>query len=229
MIPLRDENPSRHPPFVVWALVLANALVFLLELSLPPDALQNFFILFGIVPARFTHPAWARSLGIPVDDWWPFLTSLFIHGGWFHIIGNMWFLWIFGDNVEDQMGHGRFLLFYILCGVIAGLAHLVTNPTSTIPAFGASGAISGVLGAYLLFFPRARVLVLFPIVIWPLLFVLPAYIYLGLWFLIQFFSGTFSLLAPSHGGGVAWWAHIGGFIAGVTLAPYFLPRRKRRW
>ncbi len=228
MIPLRDENPSRNPPYVVWALIAANALVFLLELSLPPDSLQEFFVLFGIVPARFTHPEWARALGFPVDDWWPFLTSLFIHGGWFHIIGNMWFLWIFGDNVEDRMGHGRFLLFYILCGVIAGFAHLVTNPTSTIPAFGASGAISGVLGAYLLFFPRARVLVLFPIIIWPFLFVLPASIFLGLWFFIQFFSGTFSLLAPSEGGGVAWWAHIGGFVAGLSLAPYFLPRRKPR-
>ncbi len=228
MIPLRDENPSRNPPYVVWALIVANALVFLLELSLPPDSLQEFFVLFGIVPARFTHPEWARALGIPVDDWWPFLTSLFIHGGWFHIIGNMWFLWIFGDNVEDRMGHGRFLVFYILCGVIAGFAHMVTNPTSTIPAFGASGAISGVLGAYLLFFPHARVLVLFPIIIWPLLFVLPASIFLGLWFFIQFFSGTFSLLAPSEGGGVAWWAHIGGFVAGLSLAPYFLPRRKRR-
>jgi len=228
LIPLRDENPSRNPPYVVWALIAANALVFLLELSLPPDSLQEFFVLFGIVPARFTHPEWARALGFPVDDWWPFLTSLFIHGGWFHIIGNMWFLWIFGDNVEDRMGHGRFLLFYILCGVIAGFAHLVTNPTSTIPAFGASGAISGVLGAYLLFFPRARVLVLFPIIIWPFLFVLPASIFLGLWFFIQFFSGTFSLLAPSEGGGVAWWAHIGGFVAGLSLAPYFLPRRKPR-
>ncbi len=228
MIPLRDENPSRNPPYVVWALIAANALVFLLELSLPPDKLQEFFVLFGIVPARFTHPEWARALGIPVDDWWPFLTSLFIHGGWFHIIGNMWFLWVFGDNVEDRMGHGRFLLFYILCGVIAGFAHLVTNPTSTIPAFGASGAISGVLGAYLIFFPRARVLVLFPLLIWPFLFVLPASIFLGLWFFIQFFSGTFSLLAPSEGGGVAWWAHIGGFIAGLSLAPYFLPRRKLR-
>ena len=229
MIPLRDENPSRTPPYVVWALILANALVFLLELSLPPDSLQVFFNLFGIVPARFTHPEWARALGFPVDDWWPFLTSIFIHGGWLHIIGNMWFLWIFGDNVEDRMGHGRFLLFYLLCGVLAGMAHLLTNPSSTVPAFGASGAIAGVLGAYLLFFPRARVLVLFPIVIWPLFFVLPASLYLGIWFVMQFFSGTFSLLAPSHGGGVAWWAHIGGFLAGLTLAPFFIPKKNRHW
>jgi len=228
LIPLRDENPSRRPPYVVWGLIVANALVFLLELSLPPDSLQVFFHLFGIVPARFTHPEWAQALGFPADNWWPFLTSLFIHGGWFHILGNMWFLWIFGDNVEDRMGHGRFLVFYLLCGVLAGMAHMLTNPSSTIPAFGASGAISGVLGAYLLFFPRARVLVLFPIFIWPLFFVLPASLFLGIWFVIQFFSGTFSLLSPKMGGGVAWWAHIGGFISGLSLAPLFLPGRKLR-
>src|SRR5437773_575379 len=147
MIPISDTVPRRNPPIATWLLMIANGLVFLFELTLPPPALQQFFYLFGIVPARFTHPDWASWAGFPMDDYWPFVTSMFLHGGWLHIIGNMWTLWIFGDNVEDRMGPGRFTIFYLLCGLFAGSVHCLTNADSTLPTVGASGAIAGVMGA----------------------------------------------------------------------------------
>lgn len=150
---------------------------------------------------------------------------MFLHGGWMHLIGNMWMLWIFGDNVEDRLGHGRYLLFYVLCGLAASWTHILLHPNSTVPAIGASGAISGVMGAYLLLFPRARVITLFPLFFIPYFLELPAIVYLGAWFLMQLFSGAFSILAPGEGGGIAWWAHVGGFLAGALLGP---PMRRRR-
>ena len=218
MIPLRDEIPSRRPPYVVWALIVANALVFLLELSLPPEELEAFFKLFGIVPARFTHPEWAQVLGFPADNWWPFLTSLFIHGGWFHIIGNMWFLWIFGPAVEARLGGARYLLVYLFAGVGAALTQAVFLPASTVPMVGASGAISGVAGAYFLLFPTAWILAL----IWPFppLFAwFPAAFFLGYWVLIQVLYGVLGV--P----GVAWWAHVGGFAVGYGLTQVLKPKR----
>jgi membrane associated rhomboid family serine protease len=164
---------------VTWVLILANSVVFLFELTMTEQALEQFFHLFGLVPARYTHPGWALQVGLPIDNYWPFLTSMFLHGGWMHIIGNMWTLWIFGDNVEDQMGPLRFLCFYLLCGLVAGLVHWFTNPDSTLPTVGASGAISGVLGAYFLLFPYSRVIVLVPVLFLPLFFELPAVLYLG--------------------------------------------------
>src|SRR6266446_7432353 len=138
MFPIRDTVPRRNPPIATWCLILLNAVVFLLELSLPPETLERLFYLFGIVPARFSHPDWALWMGFPIDNFWPFLTSMFLHGGWLHVIGNMWTLWIFGDNVEDRMGPVRFVFFYVLCGVAAGAVHWMVNPDSVIPSVGAS-------------------------------------------------------------------------------------------
>jgi membrane associated rhomboid family serine protease len=226
MIPIRDNIPRRTTPFVTWAIIAVNAFVFLYELALPPGGVEQLFYLFGIVPARFTHPDWAQWIGFPIDDYWPFLTSMFLHGGWLHIIGNMWALWIFGDNVEDRMGHGRFLFFYLLTGLVAGLTHWFTNADSTLPTVGASGAIAGVLGAYFVLFPRSRIVAMFPLFFLPLFFELPAVTYLLFWFLSQLFTGTLAGLGPKNVGGVAWSAHVGGFVAGVVLYRLFLlPRR----
>jgi len=225
MIPIRDTIPSRNPPVAVWILILANAFVFLLELGMPEPVLNEFFRLFGIVPARYTHPAWAEIFGFPADDYWPFLTSMFLHGGWMHIIGNMWTLWIFGDNVEDRMGPVRFTIFYLLCGIAAGIVHMGLNPQSTIPTVGASGAIAGVMGAYFFLFPHSRVIVLLPVLFLPFFFEVPAVTYLGFWALSQVFSGTLSLAGPQNVGGVAWWAHVGGFAAGLVLHFFFVRQR----
>jgi membrane associated rhomboid family serine protease len=193
---------------------------------MPVPLREQFFHMFGIVPARLSHPDWALWMGFPIDNYWPFLTSMFLHGGWLHIIGNMWALWIFGDNVEDRMGPFRFVFFYLLCGLAAGMVHWITNPNSVIPTVGASGAIAGVMGAYLILFPRSRVLVLFPVLIFPFFFELPAVFYIVFWALMQLFSGTLSLADARSVGGVAWWAHVGGFSAGIVLH-YFFVRRKR--
>jgi membrane associated rhomboid family serine protease len=222
LIPIRDNIPSRRAPVVTWTLIALNTLVFLYELGLGPNELQHFTYLFGVVPARYSHPDWTRGLGVHIDDYWPFLTSMFLHAGWLHIIGNMWTLWIFGDNVEDRMGRWRFLLFYLVTGLAAGLTHTFTNPESTVPSIGASGAIAGVLGAYFVLFPRAQIIVMFPIFFWPFFFQLPAFTYLLFWFLSQVFSGAVFDLGSQGGGGVAWWAHIGGFTAGVVLHRLFL-------
>lgn len=228
MIPIRDSVPNRHAPFMVWALIGSNGLVFLFELGLSDQQLESFFYVFGIVPARYTHPEWAAWIGLPVDDWWPFVSSMFLHAGWLHIVGNMWTLWIFGDNVEDRMGPARFLAFYVLCGLAAGLVHWLTNPSSTVPTVGASGAISGVLAAYFVLFPYARIVVLIPILFYPLFVALPALSYGLIWYLTQLFSGVSSLAAEGAAGGVAWWAHLGGFGAGLLLHRFFLsPTRSR--
>ncbi|HEB77502.1 MAG TPA: rhomboid family intramembrane serine protease [Methylothermaceae bacterium] len=230
MFPVRDTIPSQTPPLMTWALIGANCAVFLLELAMPAEQLQAMFYWFGVVPARYTHPDWAVWLGLPVDNYWPFLTSMFLHGGWLHIISNMWTLWIFGDNVEDRMGPWRFLVFYLLCGVIAGVVHWVTNLHSTVPTIGASGAISGVLGAYFLLYPRAHIITLIPLFFYPLFVALPAATFALIWFFTQLFSGVTALLGPGQVGGVAWWAHIGGFIAGMALCKLFLdPNRRRRY
>ncbi len=226
MFPLRDSIPSRYPPVMTWVLIGINVAVFAFELSLPHRQLENFIYLFGIVPARYTHPAWARMMGFPLDDYWPFLTSMFLHGGWLHIIGNMWMLWLFGDNVEDRMGPLRFLVFYLLCGVLSGVAHMALNPTSPVPTIGASGAIAGVLGAYFVLFPFAQVIVMVPILFFPFFFTLPAVVFLALWFLMQFLSGTVAVHGAAAGG-VAWWAHVGGFVAGAVLYRFFLHPERR--
>jgi hypothetical protein len=213
VIPLRDANPSRGTPLVTVALIALNTLVFVYELTLPQAGLQRLVFTFGMVPERLTTFATDPNVSFG-DATLPFLTSMFLHGDWLHLLGNMWFLWIFGDNVEDYLGHARFLLFYLLCGLAASVAHLAFNWNSTIPTLGASGAIAGVLGAYLLLFPGARILTFFPYFFF---FEVPAYVILIYWFVLQLIRGAATSLAEAAGGGVAWWAHVGGFVAGLAL------------
>ncbi|MCB1054347.1 MAG: rhomboid family intramembrane serine protease [Acidobacteria bacterium] len=212
MFPIRDNVPARRPPVATLVIIGVNTLVFLFELTLNQAQMQGLFYHYGLVPARLTNPLWAAQTGLGFSLL-PFLTTQFLHGGWFHLLGNMWMLWIFGDNVEDRLGSGRFIVFYLTCGGAAGLLHFLTNWSSTVPAVGASGAIAGVLGAYFLLHPGARVLTLIPVFFYPLFVEIPAAVFLGLWFLMQLFSGAVALLGP--GGGIAWWAHIGGFLAGM--------------
>jgi len=224
LFPLRDINPTRHRPVMTWALIGVTAAVYVFQAFVHPDHLQQIAYLFGIVPARFSHPDWALRVGFPADDYWPFITSIFLHAGVLHLVSNMWMLWVFGDNVEDRMGRWRFLGFYLLCGVLAGMVHWWTNAHSVIPTVGASGAIAVVLGAYIVLYPRARVVTLLLLVFWPFFFELPAVFYLFYWFAIQLLSGTAALLGPGQIGGVAWWAHVGGFVAGVVLLKAFVRR-----
>ncbi len=224
MFPLQDTIPRRQSPFVTWAIIAINLVIFVIEISLPPPVLERIFFYLGIVPARYTHPFWPNE-GI---SYWPFLTNMFLHGGWLHFIGNMWTLWIFGDNVEDRLGHIRYAIFYILCGISASLTHILFNMHSTVPAIGASGAIAGVMGAYFIMFPHSRIITMIPIFFLPWIVELPAVIFLGFWFLSQVFSGTFAVLAPHAGGGIAWWAHAGGFLAGIVLC-LILKRSKAKY
>ena len=224
MIPIRDDIRTRRAPVVTWTLIAINALVFVYQLSLPPAELEQLFMLYGLVPARLAHPEWAAEIGFPPAGLITLITSTFLHGGWLHILSNMWILWIFGDNVEDEMGRFRFLLFYLVCGAIAGAAHFLAHPDSIVPTVGASGAIAGVLGGYFLMHPKARVLTVFPIIFIPLFFWMPAVLFLLIWFLMQLLQGSASGLATDAVGGVAWWAHIGGFIAGAILHRMFLAR-----
>lgn len=224
MIPIKDRNPTHRFPFVTILILLVNVVVFLFEISLDESGLEKFFLAYGVVPDTIVRSLSQGSLDLIV--FFPLLSSMFLHGGFMHLGGNMLYLWIFGDNVEDKLGHGRFLAFYLLTGLAATVLHIVIDPGSTIPTVGASGAISGVLGAYLLMFPGARVVTIIPIVFFLQVTELPALVVLGFWFIIQFFNGIASLGFQTAGmGGVAWWAHIGGFIAGVLLA---IPLRKYR-
>jgi len=222
VIPIKDTIVTATRPFAVWTIVAVNGVVFAMTLTLSDVQQEWLFYMFGILPARYSHPRWAQWAGFPAHDYWPFFTSMFLHGGWLHILGNMWTLWIFGDAVEDRMGHGRFVVFYLLCGIIAGLIHYFTNLNSTIPTVGASGAIAGVMGAYFVLYPRARIVVMFPIFFYPLFFQISALLYLGFWFFSQFLSGVLSLVEPGQVGGIAWWAHVGGFGAGALLQKGFV-------
>jgi membrane associated rhomboid family serine protease len=215
MIPLRDVIPSRTTPYVTTAIIAVNALAFLYELSLG-SAVDGFILYFGLVPAFFS--------------WVTVFTSMFLHGGLLHFGGNMLYLWIFGDNVEDRMGHGRFLVFYLLCGVAAALAQAMIDPDSVIPMVGASGAIAGVMGAYFVLYPHSRIVTLLPFIFIQIIEV-PAIIFLGIWFLMQFVNGIGSIAASIEGesaGGVAFWAHVAGFAAGfVGVFVFRRPERQR--
>lgn len=219
MIPLRDTIRPRRFPVVNTGLIVINVLVFLGEFVMGDARLSTFIAEWGLVPARF----WEGGM---LDRWWPVFTAMFLHAGWWHLISNMLTLYIFGDNVEDRLGKVRYLLFYLFSGLAASLAHLVAYSTSEIPTVGASGAIAGVLGAYILFFPRARVVTLVPIFYFARLVQLPAVFYLGFWFVSQLFNGLFALAAVDimQAGGVAWWAHIGGFVFGLAAAKLLAPR-----
>jgi membrane associated rhomboid family serine protease len=223
MLPLRDENPRRTFPFVTYILIGMNILAFLWELSLG-DALQRALFSVAFIPSRF----WIT--GYWVADLQTIVVSMFLHGGLMHIGSNMLYLFIFGDNIEDRLGHTRYAIFYLLCGFLATLAHAFFSPTSRIPAIGASGAIAGVLGAYLLLFPHARVMTAIPIFFFITFREIPAVFILGFWFVLQLFSGVGSLgVADAQDmGGVAYFAHIGGFVAGMLLVGVFGGFRKRR-
>jgi membrane associated rhomboid family serine protease len=220
MIPLRDENPTRSIAFVNILFIAVNVAAFVYEVSLPSrQSLEAFFADFALTPVAIVHAA------SPVA-YRTVLTSMFLHGGWLHLIGNMLYLWIFGNNIEDSVGHFKYIAFYLVCGTAAAVAQIAVNPDSHVPMIGASGAVSGVLGAYLLLFPRARVLVLFPIWIFLRFIYVPAWLMLLFWFGLQLLSGaaTFNRMPV---GGVAFWAHIGGFVAGMILIPVFKKRRVR--
>lgn len=215
MIPLRDENPSATPPVVTRALLVLNVALFVYEVLLGP-ALRPFLYDWGLVPMRLTLALRYHEGELPMAIASAF-TSLFLHGGWSHLIGNLWYLWIFGDNIEDRLGHVRYALFYILSGYAATFAHAFANPHSPVPAIGASGAISGVLGAYVILYPGARIVTLLFLGFFARLIEIPAWVYLPVWFLMQLFSGLAALDTPAEQGGVAWFAHIGGFVAGPIL------------
>ena len=204
MIPLRDTQPSYTFPFVTVAIIALNVLAFLYEFTMDPYEFNFFIAHHGVIPARL--------------QWVDVLTSIFLHGGWLHLIGNMWFLWIYGDNVEDILGHAQYLVFYLLCGLAATMVHVVFNADSRVPTIGASGAIAGVMGAYVVKFPHSKITTLVLVVVFITTMEIPAYLILLYWFVIQFFSGVGSM-GHSHlsQGGVAWFAHIGGFLAGVAL------------
>jgi hypothetical protein len=224
MIPFRDNIPSRSFPIITVLLILVNIAAFLYELALGAH-IEPFLMEYGVVPAAVA--SWPES-DLPLSALaLPVLTSMFLHGGWLHLIGNMWYLWIFGDNVEDRLGHFTYLVFYLLCGLGAGIVHTILNLNVVVPSIGASGAIAGVLGAYVVSYPFARVQTLVPIFIFIQIIEIPALIVLGFWFVMQFFYGTASLAAATaNAGGVAWWAHVGGFVIGMILVGLF-PRKDR--
>lgn len=235
MIPLRDDVPSRSVPFVNYGLIALNLGFFVMELGMG-ERIERFFFQAAVIPSLYTGPD--RALGaaevltttVNPELGLRTLMSMFLHGGWAHFLGNMLYLWIFGDNIEDRMGHLRYLVFYLLCGWAASYAHIWSSPASRIPSIGASGAIAGVLGAYLTLYPHARVVTLLPLGIFTQLVQIPAVFFLGFWFLQQFLSGAMSLTEKTaQTGGVAWWAHIGGFVAGFALVWLFArPERKAR-
>jgi len=227
MIPLRDDQPRFSTPYVTYFLIGLNSAVFLLESALTPDSFKVLLYQFGMVPAHITgYLSGTSRLGL-VAVLLPTLTSMFLHGSWMHVIGNMWFLWIFGDNIEDHLGHFKYLVFYLASGLAAAFAQVLLSPHSRLPTVGASGAIAGVLGAYFVLYPKARVLIWFPIFF---MFYLPAWVMLGYWFLMQFVSGAATSMAAYSDarGGVAFWAHVGGFIAGIVLIK-LVPERPRRY
>src|SRR3954452_12011527 len=216
MIPLRDVIPSRTTPYITVTIIAINAVAWLYEVALPHESLNQFLTIYGVVPAYFAWPT--------------LVTSMFLHGSWSHVIGNMWYLWIFGDNVEDRVGHGRFIVFYLLCGMAAALGQVAVDPSSTLPTIGASGAIAGVMGAYFVLYPHSRVLTLVPIIFFIQIVELPAIILLGFWFLMQLFSaGTIAMTTSSHGGGVAFAAHVIGFITGLGGVFLFRKRQLDPW
>ena len=226
MIPLKDTIPSRTVPFINYTIILINLLCFLYQLSLGPH-LEKFLYAWGVVPAQFFAPLSIGHLHLS-QRILPLFTSMFLHGGWLHFLGNMLYLYIFGDNVEDRLGHARYLLFYLLCGLLAAAAHLLTNHDSRLPTIGASGAIAGVMGAYFFLYPYARVVTLIFIVFFFDIVEIPAFFFLAFWFIFQFLSGTIIATRDAMSGGVAWWAHIGGFLAGILLLFVFGVRRTRR-
>ncbi len=227
MFPIRNTIPRQRFPFMTWLIILSNIAVFISELYLSPRDLDTVLSYFGLVPRTIFHLNDSIWLGDPTGLWLPFLTSLFLHGGWFHLIANMWNLLLFGATLEDTLGRFHFVLFYLMSGVTAGIFQVLLNVSTSIPTIGASGAVAGVMGAFFLLFPFSRIVILIPIFIFPLLFEIPAIIYLFLWFITQVYSGALMLTMKSEGvAGIAFWAHIGGFISGIFFMGVFV--RKQR-
>ncbi len=219
MFPLKDSIRIPYPPAVTYLLIAINAIVFLYQYSLSPQDALTFSYEHALVPRRYFDQNWASAYGLSAHDYFPFIEGTFMHGGWWHIILNMWTLFIFGSSLEGRIGRLQFLSFYLVCGLIASVTHAYFNQDSDVPALGASGAIAGILGAYAVTFPRAKITILILIVIIPLFFKVPALAYALIWFAFQFMQGFLDLVSPSMGGGIAWWAHIGGFLAGLILIP----------
>jgi membrane associated rhomboid family serine protease len=223
VVPLRDNNPIRITPYVTYGLIAANILVFLYELTLTPDQLEQFFRIWAVVPRQLTASFTGELPPQVFPEWITLFTSQFLHGGFLHIAGNMLFLWIFGNNIEDRLGHLKYLVFYLGCGALAALAQWFFSSGSAVPSLGASGAIAGVMGAYILRFPRAEILTLIPLGFFLTTFRIPAIFFLGWWFVQQALYGLASLNAPMNigmeGGGIAYWAHAGGFVFGAILGP----------
>jgi membrane associated rhomboid family serine protease len=226
MIPLRDDQPSFSTPFINYFLIVLNVLVFMWELSVGHRALNGFLMEFGVIPRHTIAVLTGQSYDGPATAILPIFTAMFLHGSFVHVGGNMLFLWIFGDNVEDYLGHFRYLLFYLMSGVAASVTHILLNADSRAPVIGASGAIAGVMGAYFIVYPKARVLVWFPPIFF---FHVPAWLMLGYWFLVNFLSGTATSISettqPSNG--IAFWAHVGGFVAGILMIKVFRERPQR--
>ncbi|WP_044291463.1 rhomboid family intramembrane serine protease [Rivularia sp. PCC 7116] len=223
MVPIRDNNPISITPYVTYGLIAVNVLAFLYESSLPPQFLDGFLHLFAVVPRELSYSFAGVSINQPVPEWLTLITSQFLHGGLLHLGGNMLFLWIFGNNVEEKLGYIKYLIFYLACGVLASLAQWYFSQGSTIPSLGASGAIAGVMGAYIIRFPKAEVIGVVPLGIFFPTFRVPAYFFLGFWFIQQAFYGVSSLGMPTNigmeSGGIAYWAHAGGFVVGAILGP----------
>jgi membrane associated rhomboid family serine protease len=218
LFPIRDSVSRTRLPAAVWAIIAANAAAFLYQESLSGPELERLLYEHALVPARYFLPGWGELEGLPPTDLTPFITNTFLHGGWLHIILNMWTLYIFGPALEDRLGTARFITLYLLSGIAASVTHAVFNAASQVPVLGASGAIAGVIAAYALRFPYAWVRVVVPIIIFPLIFSLPAMVFAGIWFFLQVLQGTSELMLPFAGAaGIAWWAHIGGFMAGLVL------------
>jgi membrane associated rhomboid family serine protease len=225
VVPLKDYNPIQKTPYVTYGLIILNVAIFIYELSLSPNGLTAFFHDWAVVPEEFSISLRTGISTVNAEEWLTLVTSQFLHGGFLHLAGNMLYLWIFGNNVEDQMGHVRFLLFYLLCGTTANLAQWFFATGSEIPSLGASGAIAGVMGAYIFRFPDVRILTLVPLGPFPIPFRIPAIFYLGIWFLQQAVYGFASLetrtMIGMEAGGIAYWAHAGGFVIGAVLGPLF--------
>ncbi len=214
MFPVKDTIPSREPPIITKFLITVNTMVFIFQALLPKRHLANFIYNFALIPVQLE------------GNYMTLLTSTFLHGSWLHLLGNMWSLWLYGDNVEDTMGHFRFLIFYLLCGAISGYTHVLFNMNSELPTIGASGAVAGVMGAYFILYPHAKIITLVPtFFFFPLFIPVPAFIFLFYWFLSQVFSGTVNWFIGNMAGGVAWWGHIGGFLAGMLLQNIFKKRK----
>lgn len=222
MIPIRDNIPCKTTPYVSWSIMAICIIIFISMKMMPHELQRQILYLYGMVPIRYSNPEWSASFGLQSDRYLSFLTNLFLHGGWSHIIINMWFIWIFGKTIENRMGHVKFLFFYLICGVLATFVQWYYDPDLAIPVVGASGAIAGILGAYFVIYPFARIVIWFPFLLLPIFFELPAIAFLGFWVIIQFQKATSVMLFENVTADVAWWAHLGGFAVGGVLNFLFI-------